>query len=152
MAAIKPETLHVGLHEFWFVPPDRIHFVMRDVFDVSQAVGYLDFIHSRASLCGGMLYASYDLSQLGRLTAEARLAVIKVDRPYPLAGLGIIGASFTIRSLTGMLMSAGRLLAPKAFGFPCRCFETLDEADAWFEELRAKNGPRCSEDRSPPPP
>ncbi len=139
MAPHEPETLAVGPHEFRFNPPDRIHFVMGKVFDDAHARVYLDFIFTHASRPGTRLYASYELSKLERVTSAARRRIIHIDRPYPLGGLAIVGASFTVRTLASMILSAGRLLAPGFFDFPHRFVATLEQANAWFDTLRAKS-------------
>lgn len=124
----------VGTHEFRFVPPDEMHFVMRGEFGERDVEPYLKFIFDRD--LSRTHYCVYDLREFTRVTAEGRKQVIHVGRPYPFGALAIIGADFSQRTVAGMILTAGRLVAPKHFTFSHKFVANLSEAQNWFDELR----------------
>ncbi len=134
----EPITIQVGAHEFKFVPPDVLRFKMRGAMSDEDAKAYLDFIHVHAEETGGLLYAAYDLSQFTRIDERARNRTTKVDKPYPFAGLVIVGASFSVRALAAMIIRAAKLIKPESVNFPHKFVATLAEAEAWIDELREK--------------
>lgn len=136
----EAETKIVGTHEFQFVPPDEIRFVLRGVLNDDDTRSYLDFLFAQGDKAGRKLYSAYDLSAWERVSEESRKLVINVERPYPYAALAIVGASFSTRALASMILRAGGLVAPKKFGFPWKFVASMAEAHAWFEELRARDG------------
>jgi hypothetical protein len=136
MRRSESEPVIAGPHECRFVPPDQVHFILRGEFTETHAGPYLDFIFSHGEQAGGRLYCVYDLTSFTRITAGGRERVVRVDRPYPFGALAVIGANFSSRTLAGMILSAGRLLAPKHFGFPHKFVVTMADAAAWFDELR----------------
>jgi hypothetical protein len=140
MSDLKPESVHVGSHEFHFIPPNQVHFVFRGVFDDVDAGAYLDFIFKYGDQCNGLLYSVYDISAFSRATDAGRKRVINVKRAYPYAAMALVGANFSTRAFAGMVLTAGRLVAPKHFNFPYKFVPTMDEANAWFDELRNKRG------------
>ncbi|MBK9258931.1 MAG: hypothetical protein IPM54_03770 [Polyangiaceae bacterium] len=137
MNDVKTE-LFVGTHEFRFVPPDQIHFVMRGEFKGAHVDPYFDFVFSHGESTGGLLYSVYDLSEFTRATESGRKRVINPGRLYPYAALAVIGASFSTRTVAKMILRAGKLVAPKHFNFPIKFVSTMDDAQAWFDELRRK--------------
>lgn len=136
MSEIKAATVACGKHEFQFVPPDQVRFVFRGDFEESDADAYFDFIFKHADQCNKRLYSAYDLSAFKRASEGGRKRVINVGRPYPYAALAIVGANFSTRAVAGMILRAGRLVAPKTFNFPYKFVASMDDADAWFDELR----------------
>ena len=131
--------IHVsGKHEFCFVPPDQVRFVMCGVFEDADAVAYLDFIQVHAHEGSGLLYGVYDLTHMTRMDEGARKRVVNVGQSYSFGGIAVIGASFSMRTLASMLLRAGKLLAPKYFNFPHKFVASMDDANAWFDELRRK--------------
>src|SRR4051794_8452779 len=118
MSGIEAEVVKIGDNEFRFLPPDQVRFVIRGVFEATDADTYLDFIFKYGDQCNGRLYSAYDLSAFTRATDAGRKRVINVGRPYPYAAMSMVGANFSTRTVAGMLMTAGKLLAPKHFDFP----------------------------------
>jgi len=133
-----PSVITSNQHEFQFEPPDQLRFVIRGEFTDADVDPYLDFIFSQANRSGGLVYSVYDLSRFTRATAGARQRVVNVARPYPYAALAVIGAGFSTRTVATMILTAGKLVAPKHFTFPIKFFSSLDDANAWFDEIRKK--------------
>ena len=140
MSGTNPEPVRAGSNEFQFIPPDRVHFIFRGVFDDSDADAYLDFVFQHGDQSNRLLYAAYDLSAFTRATEAGRKRVINVGRPYPYAALAVIGASFSTRTVAGMILTAGRLIAPQKFNFPIKFLTTMTDAGAWFDEVRKERG------------
>ncbi|HRI67862.1 MAG TPA: hypothetical protein PK156_26675 [Polyangium sp.] len=138
MSARKAVKVTVGTHEFEFVPPDVLRFKMRGAMLEEDAKAYLDFIHVHAEETGGLLYAAYELSQFTRIDEKARNRTTKVEKPYPFAGLVIVGASFSVRALAAMIIRAAKLIKPESVNFPHKFVATMAEAEAWIDELREK--------------
>ena len=138
MSTIEPMTVQVGRHEFAFTPPDEACFTFLGDFNETHVDGYLDFMFQCGDRCGEQLYGIYDLRQFTRVTGGARKRVVKVERPYPLVALAAVGASFATRTAAGMILTAGKLVAPHAFKFSIKFVANRDEARAWFDELRKK--------------
>lgn len=138
MNDVKTE-MFVGQHEFKFIEPDQVHFVLRGVFEEAHAEPYLDFIFSHGERCGGLLCSVYDLTNFTRIDARARTRIVTdVKRAYPYRALAVIGASFSMRTVVGMILTAGRRLAPNYFTFQHKFVSTIGEANTWFDELRRK--------------
>ena len=138
MSRLETESINVGAHEFRFIPPDQLHFVMRGVFRNADAIAYLNFIRAHALDGKCLPYATFDLREMTRMDDAARKLVINVGQPYALGGVAVVGAGFSIRTLADMLIRAGKIIAPQYFTFPHKFVGTTDEAYAWFDELRAK--------------
>lgn len=136
MNRLGPTSILVGPHEFQFVPPDEVHFAFRGEFNVDEVDEYLDFMFQWGDRCNGQLYACYDLSKFTRVGDVVRKRVVNVDRPYPLVGLAVIGATFATRTVAGMILTAGKLVAPQSFTFAVKFMPTVVDARAWFGELR----------------
>lgn len=132
------DAVRIADHAFWFVPPDQIHFAFRGEFAEGHADTYLDFVFKHADESGRPLYSMYDLSTFTRATEGGRKCVINVKRPYPYAALAVVGAPFSTRAVAEMILTAGRLIAPKHFSFPIKFWATAADAEAWFDELREK--------------
>lgn len=138
MSTVAPRVVTVGPHEFRFVPPDQLHFFFRGEFNGAQVDQYLDFVFAHGDQCNGPLYSVYHLNAFTRATESARKRVVNVGRKYPYAALAAVGANFATRVVAGMILTAGRLIAPQHFTFPVGFFPNVDEANAWFDELRRK--------------
>lgn len=138
MEDAERDRVKVGEHEFEFIAPDQLRFVIRGEFSDGDVDPYFDFIHSHANRCGTLIYGAYDLSGFTRVTSGARQRVVKVTRPYPYAALVVIGAGFSTRTLATMILTAGKLVAPNQFTFPIKFVSSVNEANAWFDELRSK--------------
>lgn len=138
MSNIEARLIHVGAHEFEFVPPDKLRFTLRGALADDDAATYLDFIYAHAAKGMGRLYVSYDLAEMTRIDGQARQRVAKVLRPYPFAGIAIVGASFSTRMLVGMIIRAAKIIKPEFVDFPHKFMGSMAEADTWFDELRNK--------------
>lgn len=138
MNTVEPKSLHLDTHEFHFVPPDLIRFTFRGSLSDEVTKQYLDFIYDRATEINGSLYVIYDLSAWTRIDERARKRVTKVDRPYPFAGMAIIGTSFTIQALANMIIRAVKLIRPDYWSFPHKFFANVADAEAWIAEIREK--------------
>jgi hypothetical protein len=138
MSSDETVTVIQGNHEFQFVPPDQVRFVLRGTVDEAEARALVKFIYHHADKAGRSLYCVYDMANFVRVTEAGRKVVVHVERPYPYTDVAVIGASFTTRVFLGMLVKAGRIVASKHFGFSMEFVESMDAANAWFDELRAK--------------
>lgn len=137
-ATFEAETIMVGRHEFRFIPPDRIRIAFCGDFDLPHAEPYLDFVYGCSEKCGGLLYAAYDLSDIGQITPSLRQRLVQVDRPYPCAAVAVFGATISTRAVVTMVLAAARILKPNHVAFPHKFVDSFDEANAWFDELKGK--------------
>jgi hypothetical protein len=132
----------VGTHEFRFIPPRRVLFVMRGVFEEEHALAYTEFLAKHAERCGEPLEGLLDLSALSSITPSARTRIVKRDRTVAYCRIAIVGASFSIRTVSSMMINAGKIVTPSRFAFDTKFFGTVEEAIAWFEtSRREKNTP-----------
>lgn len=138
MKNLKKVSAKIGAHEFNFVPPDQLQFVMRGKFRDVDAVKYLEFINAHTPEEKGLVYGAYDLTHMTQMDDAARKRVISVKQPYAFGGLAIIGASFPIRTLSNMLFRAGKIIAPQYFNYPYKFVASMGDANSWFDELRSK--------------
>lgn len=136
MSESKPTSVRVGAHEFESVSLDTLRFTFRGDLTDAEAAQYLDFVHARANEADGLLYTVYDLSALTRIDEKARRRITNIGRPYPFAGLAVIGANFTIRALAQMIIRAIKIIKPEIWSFPHKFVANQAEADAWIDELR----------------
>lgn len=134
----QKESVNVGAHEFQFIAPDQLRFAFCGALVENEVEVYLDFIYKHASLANRNLYVAYDLSQWTRIDEGARRRVTAVEQPYPFDAMAITGANFSTRALASMLLRAGKVIRPSYFAFSYKFVATMDDANAWFEELRAK--------------
>ena len=138
MSRIVTESINVGAHEFQFVPPDQLRFRFCGVFLEKEVEAYLDFIYTHGSQANGKLYVAYDLSQWTRIDEGARKRTTAVEQPYPFEAMAITGANFSTRALASMLLRAGKVIRPAFFSFSYKFVASMDEANSWFDELRAE--------------
>lgn len=129
-------TVRAGSNEFRFIPPDTVFFIFRGVFEDADAAAYLDFVFKQGDQSKTLLYSVYDISMFERATDAARKRVINVGQAYPYAAMALVGASFSTRAFASMVLTAGRLVAPKYFNFPYKFVSSFEDANAWFDELR----------------
>lgn len=141
MSDPKVEAARVGAHEFRFIPPNQVHFVMRGEFTDADCIAYVNFASKCTPEGGGLMYGFYDLTQLGRVADGARKRVVDVQRPYQYGGMAVMVSTFSARVLVGMIMRAGRIISPDRLSYPYKFVSSIDEAQAWFDELRSK-GPK----------
>lgn len=134
----EPQSTIFGVHEFQFVPPDTLRFFLRGEFGDSDCEAYLDAIFQRVQGQTSTLYAIYDLTQLTRVAEGARKRLIHVKRAYPYGGIAVMVSTLSMRAVVEMMMRAGKLVAADRFGFPYKFVKSVEEADAWFDELRKK--------------
>lgn len=133
---IALETRLFGANECKFIPPDQVHFTFRGRVQEADAVVHNELLYTYADAAKRDVYVMYNLAQFEGDTYAARKRVNEIDRPHPYAGVAIIGANFAMRTLVGMIIRSGRLLSPERFKLPIRFVATMDEAQAWFDELR----------------
>jgi len=138
--SVESKRVIVGTHEFQFVAPDQLRFFLRDEFSDSDCIAYVDFVFQDDPNRAPVLYSIYDLTKMTRVAEAARKRVINVNRPYPYGGMAVMTSNFTTRALVGMVMRAGKLIAPERLSFPYKFVDSIDEANAWFDELRKKQG------------
>jgi hypothetical protein len=136
MTVHEAEVKIVGSHRFEFIPPNRCFFAIVGTMDEEHAASYLAFLYKHADAFGGPLEGVYDISRMNRMTIGARSRIVNVSRQFPLTAIALVGANFSIRTLVGMIITAGRLVAPKHFTFAHKFVATADEADAWLDEVR----------------
>jgi hypothetical protein len=127
----------VGAHEFRFVPPRRVSFVMRGIFEEDHANKYTEFLATQAGRCDEALECLFDVSALKGISDRARARVVKRERPLPYCSVAIVGASFSIRTVANMMISAGKIIAPQKFSFKTKFVDSVEEANMWFDELRS---------------
>lgn len=131
------EAVFVGPHEFRFVPPCRVSFVMRDVFNEEHAHAYREFLAKHADRCGKPLEGLLNLSALKSITPGARQRIVTSDRNQAYSCIAIVGANFSIRTMSDMMVNAGKIVTPSRFTFETKFFGSVQEADAWLNETRA---------------
>lgn len=136
MSDLKVESARVGAHEFRFIPPDQMHFYMRGDLDDAHCIAFVDFTARHTPEGGGLMYAFCDLTQLGRVADGARRRVVNVQRPYQYGGMAVMVSTFSARVLVGMIMRAGKIIAPERLSYPYKFVSSLDEANTWFDDLR----------------
>jgi hypothetical protein len=132
------EPVIIGPHEFRFVPPNQVQFYMRGTLDGPEVAAHLQFAYKYADRCGGLVDCIVDISKFERVTESGRNLLTRVERPYPYHGCALLGATFATRTIAMMIVSAGRVLAPKSFTHPIKFVDTWEEAEAWLEELPQK--------------
>ena len=132
------ESINVGAHEFQFIPPHRVTFVMRGTFEEEHAKAYKNFLSMQVDRCGEPLEGLFDLSALTTITSSARRRIGEQSRILLFRAVAIVGASFSIRIVSTMLMRAGKIIAPQKTPTNVHFCATADEANAWFDELRSK--------------
>lgn len=137
---VSKDVLHVGMHEFRFVAPDRLIFAMRGEFTEADCGAYIDFVFLKDPARASILYSFYDLTKMTRVDERARKRVIRVNEKYPYGGIALTTANFSTRALVGMILRAGKLVAPDQLSFPYKFVNSMDEANAWFDELRTMRG------------
>ena len=125
-------------HEFRFIPPRRVSFVMRGTFEEEHALAYKEFLSRQVDRYGEPLDGLFDLSALTTITSSARKRIGEQSRTLLFRDIAIVGASFSIRTVSSMLMRAGRIIAPQKTPQNVNFFATMDEANSWFDELRSK--------------
>ena len=134
------EVVLVGPHEFRFIPPYRVSFVMRDVFNEEHAHTYREFLAKHSDRCGRPLEGLLDLSALKGITPAARQRIVTSDRNQAYSCIAIVGANFSIRTMSDMMVNAGKIVTPSRFTFETKFFRTVEEAHAWFDSLQKVTG------------
>lgn len=119
-------------HEFRFIPPNRCNFLMIGTFVEADVHAYVEFLNQHADRHQILFDAIFDISRLERLTEGARSAFMSITRPFPLNRVALVGASFSIRVMSSMVIRAGRLVAPDKWAFAYEFFSTIDDAEAWL--------------------
>lgn len=138
MNDIQKESVHVGAHEFQFVPPHRISFIMRGTFEQEHAKAYVEFLSMHVDRCGEPLDGLFDLSALTTISSGARKQLGQQSSTLLFHAIAIVGASFSIRTVSSMLLRAGKILAPQKTPANIYFCDVAKEANAWFDELRSK--------------
>ncbi len=121
-------------NEFRFIPPNRCKFDMIGTFAEADVHAYVEFLYQHADRHQVLFDAIYDISRLDRLTDGARKAFMSITRPFPLHRVALVGASFSIRVMTAMVIRAGRMIAPDKWAFEYEFVSTIHEAEAWLNK------------------
>lgn len=134
----EAEVVLVGNHEFRFVPPNQIRFYIRGVFDGPEVEAHFQWGYKYADLLGSYVDCIVDMTKFERVTDSGRQRLTRVQRPYPYHGCALLGATFATKAIANMVISAGKLLAPKSFAYPIKFVDTWEEAESWLAELKEK--------------
>ena len=141
MSESKADKIIVGAHEFSFDPPRTVSFIMRGTFEEEHANAYNEFLSVHAGRCHEPLDGLFDLSALKAIAPSARKRVAEHGRTILFGAVAVVGASFSIRTVSSMLMRAGKIIAPKKIPFSVQFFDSVEDANAWFDTVRKdKNG------------
>ncbi len=87
----------------------------------------------------GRLPVLVDLDSLVDFDSGARAVFARPSKPYPFSTVAYFGGNFATRTLILTIVRAGKLIAPKEFGFAISGFATEAEARRFLEEVSRKN-------------
>ncbi|WP_437497730.1 hypothetical protein [Sorangium sp. So ce1099] len=127
---IGKHTFRVGEHE------DTLELTLRGDIAPDEVKQIFDFMEPRFAGRSYMLITG-DVSQLGRMGAEARRAVIReASRIPPIRGLVYCRATFSAKVVTELVIRAYALFT--GADLPIQFVEGEAEARAWLEKRRAQ--------------
>jgi hypothetical protein len=128
------QSFMIGAHAFRFEPPDALFMTLGEVMSLEDVRAFKERIHTLAPP-GRALRVICDMAALRAITADARHALIRVERAYPYRAMALVGADFSMRVLGKAMTTAARLFAPQLYTFPIEFFPSLAEARAWIEAM-----------------
>ena len=80
MSDPKADEIIVGKHEFRFVPPCQVSFVLRGTFEEEHAKVYTEFLTAHADRCAEPLDGLFDMSALTTIAPGARESSAPMSR------------------------------------------------------------------------
>lgn len=102
-----------------------------------EVEAYFTHVRERLGERFGYRLTIMDVSQGGTITHRARMALARWNKRHrPPVSLAIVGASFAIRQLVNMILSAIRFLTGRRTEYSF--FKTHEEARAWLDQERPR--------------
>jgi hypothetical protein len=126
-----------GAHHLRFEPPDLFY------IDVSGDVSGVD-IHTifqsiaRASSKHGKLYVIANVTRMGTLSQDARKVASTKEYELPMHAMVIIGATFTQRTVIGLVDKAYRLLVRDPTAPVMMFVDSPEEAGRWISKRKTQ--------------
>ena len=124
----------VGPHMFRWEPPDIGYITYAGDLD-GYTMSRLSEEGRRFTLGHPYVFLLIDMSNIGKISAEARRSSATGSSEINLRGMAIIGASAPLRIIAGLVARAVDLMNRHADN-PTRFFETEAEARAWIASRR----------------
>ncbi len=126
----KPEGLTITFED------DLVVVRLRGDYDLAVEQ-YIATIRAEIAARGGYRLSLMDVTEAGTVTREARHALVNYRDQWNTPGsLALVGASFTVRTLATMMLSAARMLTRRPIHF--RFFATEEEGRAWLAKERER--------------
>jgi hypothetical protein len=129
-----PETM---AHDCRFEPPDLVWLHVSgdvsgdDIHAIFQSIERITRDH-------GKIYAIADVRRMGTLSREARKVTSTPQYTIPMTAVLIIGATFTQRTVLGLLDKAYRLLSRDPSAPPMVFVDSSEEAERWIATRRKR--------------
>jgi hypothetical protein len=126
--------VRIGAHLFRWEPPDLGHLVYFGDLDGPTSAA-LSQASRRFTLGQPRVFLLVDMSNIGRISREARTASAEGGKDLLFRGTAVVGASAHMRVLAGLVTRAIALLYGDSNN-PTRFFATEAEGRAWIAERR----------------
>lgn len=124
---------HFGTHRMRFDPPDLVHIVWKGAVTGEHTKRVLELVDA---LEAPKLFILVDISESGIPSPRDRQVMSEARIYERLAGMAIVGAGYSVRTVMAMLLRAARLLTKQSVN--AAFFRTEAEGRAWLAAERAR--------------
>jgi len=132
MVDVSISNFQVGATAVRFITPHFVEMDLMPPFSGAHARQLLDLLQEIRLQHGPCLVLA-DVSKLGQVPRDVRENAVVGDKNYDaIKALAVVGASFGVRVVVNMLLTANRLLSSNPKGYPVGFFDNKVAALAWL--------------------